>query len=96
MVIFDILASHHRMLLWHESSVENLLKESADLQRAGQQAAGEPAESSNQAEQNGLEEGSQHGNEIRDTSEAPASSREECGAAPAEELQKANLPLDRR
>ena len=33
MVIFDILASHHRMLAWHERSIEAHLAEMASLQR---------------------------------------------------------------
>ena len=94
MVIFDILASHHRMLLWHESSVENLLKETADLQRARQQA--EAAESSSHGEQNGLEYAQEESNETAGHAERPTVSSNDAETAAAEGLQSANLPLDRR
>ena len=103
MVIFDILASHHRMLLWHESSVENLLKETADLQRARQQAESQAAESNSQAEQDGLEDAQELQEEAQELQEeadklidGPATPSKYLDTAPAEGLHGANLPLDRR
>ena len=93
MVIFDVLASHHRMLLWHESSVENLLKETADLQRAEQQAEGHVAESSSQTEQNRLQDAPDIEDKADNQAEVPGT---ETDTAPAEGMQSANLPLDRR
>ena len=96
MVIFDILASHHRMLLWHESSVENLLKETADLQRASQQAEGQAAESSSHANENGLQDASELRQNSGNEADGAALSGQETIAAPAADLHRANLPLDRR
>jgi len=71
MVIFDILASHHRMLTWHERSIEVHLVEMASLQRQQGAVEGSPMEGAEPAATDGETSSRQEGTGV-ETADTPA------------------------
>ena len=94
MVIFDILASHHRMLLWHERAVESLLKETSDSHRTAdlENNAAQPSNGPHHNAENGISQ------ERSSATETAAALADHAGPRPKLDSNqfRDDLPLDRR
>lgn len=96
MVVFDILASHHRMLMWHESALESLLTESAEPKAATpQQDEAGQVSSSSHAENQTEDQAGSDGGSTKDE-RPPSNEEKEAATEPQREQAGDNMPLDRR
>ena len=98
MVIFDILASHHRMLIWHMNSVEGLLLDKTEKAKPDS-SSGEATQSNNTQETSNAECTDQDNSKDKGGNEtgSPADEAEnEADAETGNKLQIENTPLDRR
>jgi hypothetical protein len=95
MVIFDIMVSHHRMLAWHERSIETHLAEMASLQRLRDAGEGEKPHAASAEEASSRREGAEGASEDGN----PAAERVEAEAGPDSNgtlIAAEGAPLDRR
>ena len=96
MVVFDILASHHRMLQWHESALQSLLSESPEPRNGV--SSKEQVEASTSANSTSANGNIEHQNDSNLAIQHNAGDHHLSGAEScAEESREgAAMPLDRR